>query len=483
MAPKLLGQALRSTIHFAFSILNFFIYLGLSVTTGLAFYVETEKDKNQFLIDRDRLWNLNKSPIPGFKHYIYRLHSGFKFHYVSNRAPGPRDGPLFILIHGFPDSYFMWSRLLEEPSFPLSQATVVAVDLPGYGGTDGFKVFNTVVLEALTEFILGVRETYLQKQSGADAKSNVYIVAHDWGAVLSLRLASEAPALADRFFILNGPHVQLAYSNRDGRLRDSFKNFGTFASSPWKNWSYLHTGLEIFRPALRQAFLFGYQYAFELPAPLVKYLGTGGNFAFLRGVGKAKYGKKGASELSDTLELAISLGPGVNEARPHTVAISNDLSTDSYGETVPQRAQSAATAFYTMTSYYRDGCGWDDWTKSSTILAQLRALDPNTPATTAPANENGIKGALLAPLTLIWGEQDLACTKAICLDGIEKYLGPNSEVILLPRSGHWTAVEKESRAAVAKLLALYAAGGDAAVPSATNAIRESYPGATLEAKR
>ncbi|RMZ83650.1 hypothetical protein DV738_g1015, partial [Chaetothyriales sp. CBS 135597] len=483
MAPKPLVQALRSTIHFGFSLLNFFIYLGLSIRSGLAFHKETEKEKNQFLIDRDRIWNLKKSPITGFQHYIYRLHSGFKFHYISNRPPGPQKGPLFILIHGFPDSYYMWSRLLEEPSFPLSQATVVAVDLPGYGGTDGFKVFDTVVLEALTEFILGTRETYLEKQSSADAKSNVYIVAHDWGAVLSLRLASEAPALADRFILLNGPHVQLAYSNRDRHLRETFEHWATFLSSPWNNWNHLLTGIEVFRPALRQAFLFGYQYAFELPAPFVKYLGTGGNFAFLRGVGKAKYGKTGQSELSDTVELATSLGPGVNEASPHKVAISNDLSTDSYGETVPQRAQSAATAFYTMTSYYRDGCGWQDWTKTPTILAQLRALDPNTPATTAPANEYGIKGALEAPLTMIWGELDIACSQVICLDGIEKYLGPKSEVVLLPRSGHWTAVEKESRAAVAKLLALYASGGDAAVPSVTNVIRESYPGATLKVKR
>ncbi|RMZ89280.1 hypothetical protein DV736_g3499, partial [Chaetothyriales sp. CBS 134916] len=483
MAANFVVQALRATIHFGFCILNFFLYLGMSITTGLAFQVDTEKDKNQFLIDRDRLWNLKKSPIPGFQHYLYRLHSGFKFHYISNRAPGSQRGPLFIFIHGFPDSFFMWRYLLQEPSFPLSQATIVAVDLPGYGGTDSFKVFDTVVLEALTEFILGIRETYLGKQSSGDAKSSVYIVAHDWGAVLSLRLASEAPVLADRFILLNGPHVELAYANRDKGIKTAVKAFRTFASSPRENWSYLQTGIETIRPVLRQAFLFGYQYAFQLPAPMVKFLGTAGNYAFVRGAGKAKYGKLGQSEFHEKEEIAATFGPGVNEARPHAATVANDLATDTYGETVPERAKSEATAFYTMTSYYRDGCGWHDWTKTPGILASLRALNPKTAATTAPANENGIKGALQAPLTMLWGEKDLACTMPICLDGIDAYLAPNSEVTLLPRSGHWTAIEKESRTAVAKLLALYAAGGDAAVPSVTNAIRESYPGATLKAKR
>ncbi|RMZ86185.1 hypothetical protein DV737_g284, partial [Chaetothyriales sp. CBS 132003] len=483
MAANIIVQALRSTIHFGFCVFNFFIYIGISITTGLAFHVDTEKDKNQYLIERDRLWNLKKSPIAGFQHYLYRLHSGFKFHYISNRTPGPQQGPLFILIHGFPDSSLMWRHLLEEPSFPLSEATVVAVDMPGYGGTDGFKVFDTVVLEALTEFILGIREAYLGKQSSGDARANVYIVAHDWGAVLSLRLASEAPVLADRFILLNGPHVELAYANRDKGIRAAGKAFRTFASSPRENWNYLRIGIETLRPLIRQVFLFGYQYAFQLPAPMVKFLGTAGNYSFVRGAGMAKYGKKGRSEFHEKEEIAATLGPGVNEAKPHAASVANDLATDTYGETVSERAKSEATAFYTMTSYYRDGCGWNDWTKAPELLARLRALDPNTAATTAPANASGIKGALHAPLTMIWGEKDLACTMPVCLDGIDAYLAPSSEVTLLPRSGHWTAIEKESRAAVAKLLALYAAGGDTAVPSVTDAIRQSYAGATLKVKR
>lgn len=103
----------------------------------------------------------------------------------------------------------MWKGLLQEPAIPLRVATWVCVDLPGYGGSDSFEKYDTAVLEALTEFIIAMRETFIVDDEKGVAQSNTYVVAHDWGAVLSFRLASEAPLLADRFILTNGPHVSL----------------------------------------------------------------------------------------------------------------------------------------------------------------------------------------------------------------------------------------------------------------------------------
>ena len=72
-----------------------------------------------------------------------------------------------------------------------------------------------------------------------------------------------------------------------------------------------------------------------------------------------------------------------------------------------------------------------------------------------------------APATIIWGEKDLACSKAICLDGIGDYLAKDSEVTLLPRSGHWTPIEVESRAALARVIGMYATNGGNPVLSVT----------------
>lgn len=100
----------------------------------------------------------------------------------------------------------MWRHVLQEPAIPLSEATFVAVDLPGYGGSDSLKKYDTEVLEVLTQFIVGMRDLYLQ--IGHDGQTQpCFVVGHDWGAVLAMRLASEAPTLADRFILTNGPHV------------------------------------------------------------------------------------------------------------------------------------------------------------------------------------------------------------------------------------------------------------------------------------
>ena len=112
----------------------------------------------------------------------------------------------------------MWRHLFRT-STALEDATVVAVDLPGFGGSDSFQYYGaTEVLEALTEFVAEIRERYFMEpdqvaerngavESDEMQSGKVYIVGHDWGCVLAFRLAAEAPYLADRFIATNGPHV------------------------------------------------------------------------------------------------------------------------------------------------------------------------------------------------------------------------------------------------------------------------------------
>lgn len=80
------------------------------------------------------------------------------------------------------------------------------VDLPGYGGSDSLEKYNaTNVLENLTEFVVTVRAAYGVDNEERPRKT--VIVGHDWGCSLAMRLAAEAPQLADRFILTNGPIV------------------------------------------------------------------------------------------------------------------------------------------------------------------------------------------------------------------------------------------------------------------------------------
>jgi len=162
---------------------------------------------------RDRFWNLSKQPIPGFGHAFFRLRNGLQLHYLTNRlktnanAEKRNDGNLFIFLHGFPDSSVMWRKCLQEPSIPMNSARLICLDLPNYGGSDTFTKPDTSVLEAITEFILAMREEHEEAASDDNKNFNTIVVAHDWGCVIGFRLAAEAPQLADRFILSNGPHV------------------------------------------------------------------------------------------------------------------------------------------------------------------------------------------------------------------------------------------------------------------------------------
>ena len=157
--------------------------------------------------ERDRFWNLSKAPLPGFKHHFYTLRNNLKLHYISNRDQDYTPGNLIVFFHGFPDSSMMWRHLMREPAMPVQDATIVCVDLPGYGGSDSFKKYDTEVLEALTEFVVAMREQYIPPDESET--TSTFIVGHDWGCALGFRLAAEAPCLADRFILTNAPHVSL----------------------------------------------------------------------------------------------------------------------------------------------------------------------------------------------------------------------------------------------------------------------------------
>ena len=115
--------------------------------------------------------------------------------------------PLVVFIHGFPDSWAVWRHIVSKQALQ-DEATVVAIDLPGYGGTQGLDRYSgTNVMEKLTELIIALRVQYGVDKDGEINKKRVILVAHDWGCVLSMRLAAEAPMLAHRFILSNGPLV------------------------------------------------------------------------------------------------------------------------------------------------------------------------------------------------------------------------------------------------------------------------------------
>jgi pimeloyl-ACP methyl ester carboxylesterase len=92
-----------------------------------------------------------------------------------------------VLLHGAAGSWTTWSPLLaaaRAAGEPLTD--VVAIDLPGWGGSPGPRIRSRLTLDALAEVVWQIVETHL----GYDRAE---ITGHSLGAFIALHLASTRP--------------------------------------------------------------------------------------------------------------------------------------------------------------------------------------------------------------------------------------------------------------------------------------------------
>nr|KMM73245.1 hypothetical protein CPAG_09534 [Coccidioides posadasii RMSCC 3488] len=436
----------------AYGVFTFILYGITAICKGTFFHRQTEKENLELVLARDRFWNLSK-PWAGLFHRFLTLRTGFKFHYITSDEPGTAgrqksDKPLVIFLHGFPDSWAIWRHVLASSSIRES-STVVAVDLPGYGGSDSLKKYGaTEVLEALTEFIISLREECGVDSPGNEHRSRkVFIVAHDWGGLLAFRLAAEAPQVADRFIIVNGPLMALVRSNIRLLTESSSKMFKMFLREPWHSRSLLLKSVQTLKPVIHQFWCSGYIFAFQLPMPLVRYMGTGGNYSFLKAIHRLSVGVAGKFTLRDAQEsMASTLGPGVLECERMT----NE--GEKYPPSVLERDKSGN--FGAIVSYYRHGAADGVWHKSLETISSVFNIWPDGPRRTSSGTGMfDIKnGSLKANATVLWGQSDVALDSHLALEGIADYLVHGSQVIVLPRTGHFPQVEVESRVALERVI-------------------------------
>src|ERR1044072_9138354 len=114
-----------------------------------------------------------------------------ELHYVE-----AGDGPLVILLHGFPEFWYGWREQLE----PLVEAgfRVVAPDLRGYNLSSKPDGFSAYTAGKLADDVRG-----LIRELGAES---AMVVGHDWGGSVGWTLAMNHPEVVDRLAILNAAH-------------------------------------------------------------------------------------------------------------------------------------------------------------------------------------------------------------------------------------------------------------------------------------
>jgi pimeloyl-ACP methyl ester carboxylesterase len=115
---------------------------------------------------------------------------GVKIHYASLGQ-----GPLVVMIHGFPDFWYTWRHQMAALS-PRFQ--VVAIDQRGYNLSDKPKGVESYDMQLLVNDVAAVVR-HLQRERAT-------IVGHDWGGVVAWQVAMRMPQLVDHLVILNLPH-------------------------------------------------------------------------------------------------------------------------------------------------------------------------------------------------------------------------------------------------------------------------------------
>ncbi|HET9109858.1 MAG TPA: alpha/beta hydrolase [Ktedonobacterales bacterium] len=118
----------------------------------------------------------------------YVTANGQRLHYVS-----AGEGPLAILLHGFPEFWYSWRHNL--PALARIRR-VVALDMRGYNLSD--KPATGYDIATLTTDIRCVIEAFGERQAD--------IIGHDWGGALAWVFAIREPDYVRRLVVLNAPH-------------------------------------------------------------------------------------------------------------------------------------------------------------------------------------------------------------------------------------------------------------------------------------
>jgi pimeloyl-ACP methyl ester carboxylesterase len=92
---------------------------------------------------------------------------------VRIRAAVQGEGPLVVMVHGFPESWYSWRHQIG----PLAAAgfTACAIDVRGYGGSDKPSAVADYAMKEIAADVAGVIDAL---SPGAPA----VLIGHDWGA-------------------------------------------------------------------------------------------------------------------------------------------------------------------------------------------------------------------------------------------------------------------------------------------------------------
>jgi pimeloyl-ACP methyl ester carboxylesterase len=118
--------------------------------------------------------------------------NGVRLHYAEIGS-----GPLVLLLHGFPECWYMWRNVMP---WLATRFHVVAPDLRGYNRSDKPAGVANYTLEKLSADVIGL----IEELRVGDERA--HLVGHDWGGVVAWYVGAYHPEHIDKLAVINAPH-------------------------------------------------------------------------------------------------------------------------------------------------------------------------------------------------------------------------------------------------------------------------------------
>jgi len=125
------------------------------------------------------------------EHYVNT--NGIDLHVLQ---AGPVEGPLVILLHGFPEFSYAWRKQITY--LVTAGYRVWVPDQRGYNLSDKPKGITSYTHDELAKDVIGLINAAEQKKA--------FLVGHDWGGSVAWYVATKYPEHIKKMVILNSPH-------------------------------------------------------------------------------------------------------------------------------------------------------------------------------------------------------------------------------------------------------------------------------------
>jgi pimeloyl-ACP methyl ester carboxylesterase len=124
------------------------------------------------------------------------------------------DGPLVLMLHGFPELWYSWRHQL--PALAEAGYHAVAADIRGYGGSDAPYEIEAYSMKNMVADAVGILD--------ALGEESAVIVGHDWGAPMAAHFALLYPERVRAVGLLSVPYVPRSVAPPLQMLKQIFQN-------------------------------------------------------------------------------------------------------------------------------------------------------------------------------------------------------------------------------------------------------------------